>query len=84
MEDCATLVEAMANKKNDPFSDMLNRGKHPFPPDIGAMLEALLLVMSQNAVRRQITDQDFLDWAAGENLDRGRIKLNRLLDDNPN
>lgn len=63
----------------DPLSDMLDYGKHPFPPDMGKILKELLEVWSRAEVRRYIADDDLLDWAAKKNLERGRIKLHRLL-----
>jgi hypothetical protein len=68
----------MANGRpgDSPFTDMLLHGRHPFPPDIEAMLRAL---HARNPLAiTEIDFQDLLAWERGERLGAGRSTLNAL------
>lgn len=62
-----------------PLVDMFEYGKHPFPYDIEMMLRKL------NEIDTDLLDEfekDFIRWAKGINLDKGRKRLKQLLIDN--
>jgi hypothetical protein len=70
---------------DDPMTDMLVHGKHPFPADMEAMLRDIL------ALDRDFPDgkrayldgikweQRFHDWERGRNLDEGCEALKAVL-----
>jgi hypothetical protein len=62
---------------DQPLTDLLVHGRHPFPPDI----EALVLRLRDFSPRYldQIELGEFIDWASNRNLDAGRKHLNQLL-----
>lgn len=73
----------MANGKlgDDPLTDMLVYGRHPFPEDMELTLRKILALEPWFPDgQRPYVDQvawvtRFWDWAAGKNLDEGRQAL---------
>ncbi|MEI6202102.1 MAG: hypothetical protein WCP68_09145 [Enhydrobacter sp.] len=62
---------------DNPLTDLLVHGLHPFPQDIEEMLLRL-----RDTVPRYLDRIDFdelSDWAGGRNLDAGRAHLRTLL-----
>ena len=71
----------MPNGKNgkngdNPLSDMIIHGKHPFPEDIENMLWKLREINPE--LLGDLEDEPF-DWAGGKNLDEGRELLKKML-----
>ena len=68
----------MTNQQNDtnPLSDLFDRGRHPFPADMEAMLWKLREVARPRLVELGDEPQR---WAKGECLAEGRTRLRRML-----
>ncbi len=61
---------------DNPLSDMIIHGKHPFPDDIETMLWKLRAINPE--LLGDLEDEPF-DWADGKNLDEGRELLKEML-----
>ncbi len=61
---------------DNPLSDMIIHGKHPFPADIENMLLKLRAINPE--LLSNLDDEPF-DWAEGKNLDEGREMLREML-----
>lgn len=61
---------------DNPLSDMLIHGEHPFPADIEDMLRRL---RSINPKILQDLDAKPFDWEKGKNLEEGRTLLKEML-----
>ncbi len=68
----------MANGKrgDNPFTDMLWYGAHPFPRDVEAMLRKLHEI---NPGLINDLEWAVFDWAEGRDLEDGRVRLRALL-----
>jgi hypothetical protein len=70
---------------DDPLTDMLYHGMHPFPADIEDLLRRILAQDPDfpDGKRRYLDQvqwfERFMDWAAGRNLEDGRRALNEVL-----
>jgi hypothetical protein len=77
----------MANGKrgDNPVTDMLLHGLHPFPADIEVMLREVFALdpIFPDGKRRWLEQLEWLDrfnaWARGEQIDEGRAALERIL-----
>jgi hypothetical protein len=71
---------------DDPITDMLVHGLHPFPADIEAMLrEVFSIDPGFPEGKRRYTEQcewmkNIQQWSRGEQLDEGRVALRELLE----
>ncbi len=61
---------------DNPVSDMLAHDKHPFPPDMEAMIKELYQVAPQ--IQNELGWAPF-DWEKGNELEAGRKLLKDLL-----
>lgn len=61
---------------DNPLSDMVIHGKHPFPADIETMLRKLRAI---NPELLGNLDNEPFYWAEGKNLDAGRELLREML-----
>lgn len=61
---------------DNPLSDMIIHGEHPFPADIESMLRKLRAINPE--LLGDLEDEPF-DWAEGKNLDEGRELLKEML-----
>lgn len=63
---------------DNPLSDMFMHDRHPFPPDMEEMIREL------HRINRTVFDDNFssdvFDWEQGENLEEGRVKLKKFLE----
>lgn len=68
----------MSNQHNDtnPLTDLFDRGYHPFPSDMEAMLWKLREVARHRLT--ELGDEPRL-WAQGKCLAEGRLRLRRML-----
>ncbi len=68
----------MANGKpgDNPITDMLIHGKHPFPPDIEAMLREIHAIDVEALWSLEWAP---FDWEKGEKLDEARERLRAIL-----
>ena len=63
---------------DNPITDMLIHGKHPFPSDIEAMLRQLHAIDPMIILGFDLALEPF-DWERGRNLEAGRKRLKELL-----
>jgi hypothetical protein len=61
---------------DNPLTDLLSHGLHPFPADMEEML--LELWRLDPGSMRHFRGEEF-DWERGRNLDEGRARLRELL-----
>lgn len=61
---------------DNPLSDMIIHGKHPFPADIEIMLRKLRAI---NPELLGNLDNEPFDWVEGKNLDAGRELFKEML-----
>ena len=72
---------------DDPLTDMLVHGKHPFPKDIEKMLREVLELDPEfpDGKRYYVEQVRWLErisnWAKGKNLDEGRGELKKILEE---
>lgn len=68
----------MSDQHNDanPIIDLFERGRHPFPADMEAMLWKL-----REVARHRLAElgEEPRRWAKGECLAEGRLRLRRML-----
>jgi hypothetical protein len=70
-----------------PVTDMLIHGRHPFPPDMEALLREILNLnhLFPDGKRKYVDqvawEQRFFDWEAGLNLDEGRHAMREELNE---
>ena len=62
---------------DNPMSDLLIWGLHPFTPDIEAMILRVRDISPHYL--NKIDPGDYFDWKNGKNLDSGRERLSLLL-----
>lgn len=68
----------MGAVSNNPISDFLEHGKHPFPADIEDLIRKI------DSIQPSALDgvkADAVAWARGENLEAGKAKLRKILDE---
>lgn len=61
---------------DNPITDMLIHGKHPFPSDIEEMIRRIHAI--NPGILHDLEWKPF-DWEQGKNLEEGREELKRLL-----
>lgn len=70
---------------DDPLTDMLHHGLHPFPMDIEASLREVFAINPNfpDDGRRWLDQVEWMDriraWSRGQDLDAGRKQLKELL-----
>lgn len=65
------------NPGDNPITDLLLHGFHPFPPDVEDMVRRLHAIAPQAVLDLGL--QPF-DWQVGRNLEEGRQVLKELLE----
>lgn len=70
----ANMSEQQIN--SNPLTDLFDRGRHPFPADMEAMLWKLREVARHRLT--ELGDEPRL-WAQGKCLAEGRLRLRRML-----
>jgi len=63
-----------------PWSDFFLHGHDVFPPDIAAMLRAIYGVDPR--LIRHLAHPDMWRWEEGHDLEDGRAKLKKIINDN--
>ena len=65
-------------KGDNPISDLLSWGYHPFPSDMEDMIRRLYAIKPESLNSLGVAP---FDWEQGKNLEAGRTQLKRLLGD---